>query len=261
MNGGYIMNRLGSLAALVASLFLAIPALAQDEGAQTLYAYATYFVCSPDGESRADEIITSTFKPNYDAAVEHGDISSWSWMQHFVGGYWRRVLVITAREMDALLDASGALGEIIEDQTPEAGRAFSGICSSHEDYIWESVDGVSTGTTAGDRGDAGFTVYFECNLNGEDRADELMRDVIGPIYDKHIREGGLSTWNWLAHNVGGDYRRILTMTAADHKTLMKTRAAIIDEFDNRRTERALKEINDICYKHRDYMWDILIQSP
>ena len=107
------MNRLGTLAALVASLITTIPALAQDEDAQTLYAYATYFVCSPDGESRADEIITSTFKPNYDAAVEHGDISSWSWMQHFVGGYWRRVLVITARDMDSLLDASGALGEII----------------------------------------------------------------------------------------------------------------------------------------------------
>ena len=51
------------------------------------------------------------------------------------------------------------------------------------------------------------------------------------------------------------------MTAADHKTLMKTREAIIEEFDDRRTERALNEMNDICYKHRDYMWDILIQSP
>jgi hypothetical protein len=255
------MVRFSVLASLFAAVLFTTHALAQDEGNQTLYAYATYFVCSPDGESRADEIINSTFKPNYDAAVEHGDISSWSWMQHFVGGNWRRVLVITAKDMDSLLDASGALGEIIQDQTPEAGRAFSGICSSHEDYIWESVDGVSTGTTAGDRGKVGFTMYFECDLNSEDRADELMRDVIGPIYDKHIREGGLSTWNWLAHNVGGDYRRILTMTSSDHKTLMKTRAAIIEEFDTRRTERALKEMNDICYKHRDYMWDILLQTP
>ena len=255
------MNKLSILVSLLATLFLAESVLAQDEGAQTLYAYATYFVCTPDGESRADEIISSSFKPNYDAAVEQGDISSWSWMQHFVGGYWRRVLVITARDMDSLLDASGALGEIIEDQTPEAGRAFSGICSSHEDYIWESVDGVSPGTTAGNRGTAGFTVYFECDLNGEDRADELMRNAIGPIYDRHVSESGLSTWNWLKHNVGGDYRRILTMTAADHKTLMKTRADILAAFDDRRAERALKEMNDICYKHRDYMWDILIQSP
>jgi hypothetical protein len=51
------------------------------------------------------------------------------------------------------------------------------------------------------------------------------------------------------------------MTAADHKILMKTRADIIAAFDDRRVERALKEMNKICYKHRDYMWDILIQSP
>jgi hypothetical protein len=255
------MNRLNIFVSLLATLFLAESVLAQDEGAQTIYAYATYFVCTPDGESRADEIINSSFKPNYDAAVEHGDISSWSWMQHFVGGYWRRVLVITAWNMDSLLDASGALGEIIEDQTPEAGRAFSGICSSHEDYIWESVDGVSTRATAGSRGSAGFTMYLECDLNEEERADELVRDVFGPVYDRHIGDDGLSTWNWLKHNVGGDYRRILTMTAADHKILMKTRADIIAAFDDRRVERALKEMNKICYKHRDYMWDILIQSP
>ena len=243
------------------AILLAGVAQAQDDGNDTLYAYATYFVCSPDGESRADEIITSSFKPNYDAAVEHGDISSWSWMQHYVGGSWRRVLVVTANNMDSLLDASGALGEIIEDQTPEAGRAFSAICSSHEDYIWETVPGVSTGATAGSRGAVGFTIYLECNMNEEDRADELVRDVFGPIYDRYVGEGGLATWNWLAHNVGGNYRRILTMTAADHKSMMKTRTAILSEFDDRRVERAANEFNEICYRHQDYMWDILVQSP
>ena len=244
----------------IAILFAGV-AQAQDDGNDTLYAYATYFVCSPDGESRADEIIISSFKPNYDAAVEHGDISSWSWMQHYVGGSWRRVLVVTANNMDSLLDASGALGEIIEDQTPEAGRAFSAICASHEDYIWETVPGVSTGATAGSRGDVGFTIYLECDMNEEDRADELVRDVFGPIYDRYVNNGSLATWNWLAHNVGGNYRRILTMTASDHKTMMKTREAILSEFDDRRVERAANEFNEICHRHQDYMWDILVQSP
>ena len=253
------MKRLSTLAILIAALVLANHAIAQEQDTQ--YAYATYFVCTPDGESRADEIIQSSFKPNYDAAVEHGDISSWSWLQHFVGGYWRRVLVITAENMDSLLDASGALGEIIEDQTPEAGRAFSAICSSHEDYIWQTVDGVSTGATAGNRGNVGFTAYFECDINEEKRADEIVRDVLGPIYDSHVNDQELTTWNWLAHNVGGEYRRILTMTSSDHKTLMRTRAAILDKLDERRTARATEEFNDICYTHSDYMWDILIQSP
>jgi hypothetical protein len=254
------MTRLGLSVLLLSAGVLAIPALAQDQDGQPLYAYATYFICSPDGESRADEIIQSSFKPHYDAAVEHGDISSWSWMQHYIGGKWRRVLVITARDMDSILDASGALGEIVQDQTPEAGRAFSGICFSHEDYIWEAVEGIETGATPGNRGQAGFTTYLRCDPNGEERADELVRDAFAPVYARHVGDGGLATWNWLKHNVGGDFRRILTMSANDHKTLMRTRAAILAEFDDRRTERALKEFNEICHSHHDYLWDILIQS-
>ena len=246
---------------LLAAVIPAFPALAQDQGDQTLYAYATYFICSPDGESRADEIINSSFKPHYDAAVKHGDISSWSWMQHYIGGKWRRVLVITAADMDAILDASGALGEIVQDQTPEAGRAFSGICSSHEDYIWETVGDVSTGTAAGARGDADFTAYFRCDASNEDRADELVREVFGPVYARYVENGKLATWNWLKHHVGGDFRRILTMTAADHKALMKARAEILAEFDDRRTERALKEFNQICHSHHDYLWDIIHETP
>jgi len=246
---------------LLAPVFLAGNAFAQQEGAQPMFAYATYFVCSPDGESRADEIIGSSFKPHYDAAVEQGDIQSWSWMQHYIGGKWRRVLVIITTDMDSLLDASGALGEIISDQTPEAGRAFSGICSSHEDYIWQTVDSVKTAPVTTSRGEAGFSVYLECDLNGEERADELVASVFAPIYNKHVGDGELTTWNWLQHNVGGNYRRLLTMGAADHKALMRARAAILDEFDDRRVKRAGEEFNEVCHKHEDYLWDILQQTP
>lgn len=255
------MNKKSKAALLLSLAIIAGNSLAQEQGSQSMFAYATYFVCSPDGESRADEIINSSFKPHYDAAVEQGDIVSWTWMQHFIGGDWRRVLVIITRDMESLLDASGALGEIISDQTPEAGRAFSGICASHEDYIWQSVDGVGTAAISAERGAAGLSVYFECDINREERADELVGSVFAAIYDKHVGEGKLKTWNWLQHYIGGDYRRILTMGAADHKTLMRTREAILAEFDERRAKRALEEFNEICGKHRDYLWDILVQAP
>lgn len=235
--------------------------LAQDPAAGKSYIYATYFVCAPDGESRADEIINTSFKPHYDAAVEHGDIQSWSWMQHYVGGSWRRVLVIIAADISSLLDASGALGEIISDRTPEAGRAFSAICASHEDYIWETSPGIGSAAVTQDRGAAGFSSYLRCDLNGEERADELVGKYFGPVYDKHVGEGELTSWNWLKHYVGGEWRRLLIMGAANHKTLMKAREAIAAELDDRRLERAAREMNEICASHQDYMWDILLQSP
>lgn len=241
-----------------ALLLLAGAAVAQD----AQYAYATYFMCSPDGESRADEIINSSYKPHYDAAVEHGDIQSWSWMQHYAGGEWRRVLVVITSDMESLLDSSGALGEIISEQTPEAGRAFSGICSSHVDYIWQSTPGIGSGAPTSERGAAGFTAYMECDMNKEERADELIEKVFAPIYNKHVGDGGLTSWNWLKHYLGGKYRRILTMGAADHKTLMSTRDAIFADLEGNRTvERAVDEMNEICGSHEDYIWDILIQVP
>lgn len=250
------------LAGLVACMcLLPLGAIAQDGETPTVYAYATYFVCSPDGETRADEIITTTFKPHYDAAVEHGDIQGWGWYQHFVGGQWRRLLVLLAGDIDSLLDASGALGEIISGNTPEAGRAFSAICSSHEDYIWQTVDGVGGTAVTEARGAVGFSAYMVCDMEKEERADELVREVFGPIYNRHLGDDALTSWNWLSHIVGGKYRRALIMGAADHKTLMRERAAIIEEFDERRVKRAVDEFNRICGSHRDYMWDILIQTP
>lgn len=248
---------------VVAALLMAAPGfvVAQDDEPASAFIYVTYFVCSPDGESRADEIINTSYKPHYDAAVEHGDILAWSWLQHFVGGTWRRALVIAAADMPTLLDASGALGEIISDKTPEAGRAFSAICSSHEDYIWQTVDDVGGIDVTDARGDAGFSTYMQCDMAKEERADELVREVIGPILDRHMGEGQLLSWNWLRHNVGGKWRRLWTMGAADHKSLMEARARIIEEFGERKIERAMREMNTICHTHEDYMWDVVLQTP
>ena len=220
-------------------------------------------MCSPDGESRADEIINSSYKPHYDAAVEHGDIESWSWLQHYAGGEWRRVLVVISSDIESMLDASGALGEIISEQTPEAGRAFSAICSSHVDYVWQTMDGVGSGSgsASDERGDAGFTVYMQCDMNREEEADKLMRETIGPVYDKHTGEGGLTSWGWLRQYIGGHYRRILTMGSTDHKTLMLAREAIHADFADRKVARAVEEMNEICPTHQDYMWDVLVQVP
>lgn len=255
------MNKCFITACLLTLAMTTGTSIAQEEGAKRNYVYATYFVCSPGRESRADEIMNSTYKPHYDAAVEHGDILGWSWLQHYVGGTWRRVLVIIAGDMSSLLDASGALGEIISDQSPEAGRAFSDICASHDDYIWETDPGVGTAAVTQERGAAGFSVYMKCDINGEEKVDDLVRDVIGPVYNRHVGEGKLTSWNWLKHNVGGEYRRLLIMSAADHKTVMKTREAILADLQNRKAERAVTELNRICSSHQDYMWDILIQTP
>ena len=102
---------------------------------------------------------------------------------------------------------------------------------------------------------------MQCDMNREDEADDLMRKSIAPVMAKHTGEGGLTSWNWLKQNMGGHYRRILTMGAADHKTLMLTREAIHADFKERRVARAVEDLNEICHTHQDYIWDVLIQVP
>ena len=254
MRNGYYAGLLGLLLLLPAAVS------AQDTADDVGYVYVTYFICNPASEARADEIIERSFKPHYDAAVEAGNIASWSWLSHFVGGEWRRVLVLSATNMDDLLDASGALGEIIEETTPEAGRAFTEYCPRHVDYIWESIPGVGSAIGT-DRGEAGYSTYLSCDVTREDRADELMAETFGPVYDARVAAGDLSSWTWLKHNVGGERRRLLALTGADHKQMSDVRAEILAEFRQRRFQRAWREFGSICPTHEDYLWDIRFETP
>ncbi len=234
---------------------------AQDGDTQQGLAYVTYFECNAGMEYRADEIIERSYKPHYDAAVEAGEILQWSWMSHFVGGKWRRALVLAASGMDNVLHAAGALGEAIAESTPEAGRVFTEICPIHEDYIWETVPGVGGTTVGAERGPAGFSIYMDCDMNREERVDELMGGPVGAVYDAHVADGELISWTWLAHSVGGQYRRLLSLTAADHNSMMRARAAIIADMSSGRLQRSYNQMNEICPDHDDYMWDIQMATP
>ncbi len=225
------------------------------------FAYVTYFECDAALEFRADEIVERNYAPHYDAAVEAGEILSWSWLSHFVGGEWRRVLLLTTSDIESLLASAGALGEAIQQSTPQSGRDFTEVCNKHVDYIWESAPDVGGTPPAAERGPAGFSTYYACDLNREADADELMRTAIGPVYDGHVATGGLSTWTWLKHNVGGQYRRLLSLTAADHATMLNTREAIEGEMREGRLARRFEQLNDICPQHENYMWDIQIENP
>jgi hypothetical protein len=89
-----------------------------------------------------------------------------------------------------------------------------------------------------------------------------MAKNFGPIYDQAVADGKLTSWGWSQHWVGGKYRRLLTMTAADHKSLLNTRNALIEAaFDAEGMEEIGTEFTDICGSHSDYMWDIEHEKP
>lgn len=237
----------------------------QEEEASQPYIYVTYSVCSLADQWRADEIVEQHRTPIMDAALEDGVIQGWGWLAHHTGGQWRRASYYAAGSMEALLDAAAVVNLRSNDQSRRAANEFSSICSTHDDYIWRRVAGSS-----GDNGEnltglegragAGFSVYDNCDMANESRADEIVKEVMGPIYDRHVAEGNLASWGWWEHIVGGEWRRLATMTAADDKILMKVRGEIINELVEKH-EEALDEYSSICGSHQDYIWDIQVSKP
>jgi hypothetical protein len=234
---------------------LASTVQAQEAEKPSVFTYATYFYCDVSGQDRVDEIVKTQDAPVYDKMVEEGLILGWGWLSHHTGGKWRRISYYQAPSVAALLDAQAEMQKRFADRG-DSDRDFGVICNAHEDYIWE----VESGSSGKERGEAGFSVYYRCDESKEERADEIFAKDFAPIFDKYVAAGKLSSWGWSSHWVGGAFRRLQTMTASDHKTLLAARAELIDEMYADENE-AGKEFNAICGSHSDYMWDIELETP
>lgn len=234
----------------LAAVCLAVPAHAADS-----YIYSTYFNCDVSGQDRADEIMEKVNKPFWDAAVADGTITSWGWLVHHTGGKWRRAQYYVAPSMEALFAAQTKVGDQVEAKDAAAGEEFGKICNAHDDYIWKRVAG-----NAGDgpRGNVAFSTYHVCDMGREAEADQLVQKIFAPVYDKMVKDGLLIGWGFNEHIVGGQYRRLDTMSAKDLPTLMKARGALIEAFED---DKLGSTFTDICGSHTDYIWDIKFAKP
>jgi len=248
------VTKISVLLCLVLSSF---GAWAQDEDEGTKnFTYATYFYCDVTQQERADEIVKADNAPVYDQLVKEGVITAWGWMAHHTGGKWRRVQYYQAPSVDGLLDAQAEMNKRLDAAGGDADNEFGKICNSHEDYIWE----VEAGSAGDGRGEAGFSVYYTCDESKEERADEIWKKDFAPILNKYVADGKFTSWGWSSHWVGGSYRRLQTMTAKDHKSLLAARAELIESmYGNDSTVGA--EFSAICGSHSDYMWDIEMETP
>ena len=253
------------LAATVALTAITLTCVAQeeDEGPE-MFTYATYYECGGGPLTVADDAIAENYE-KLDGLVDDGSIAHWGWMAHHTGGKWQRIFYHQAESLEALLDGSDAIQGNDDDDDEEAaddadddaddaddGPTFGSVCNRHDDYIWQ----VENGNGGDTRGEAGFSVYHVCDISREERADEIVDEHVAPILNKMVEEGTLSSWGWSSHVVGGRFRRLQTMTAPDHKSLLAARGAAITAIYDGDGEVG-DEFSEICGPHVDYMWDVL----
>jgi len=251
------MNIFTKSITLISLAAISTAALAQEEKeAPTVFTYSTYFYCDVNGQDAVDEIAKTKNQPVYDQMVKEGLITRWGWLAHHTGGKWRRVQYYQAGSIEALLDAGDEMNKRFDAMEDNGDEKVGSICKAHDDYIWEVKAGSATAT----RGEAGFSVYYKCDESKEERADEIWEKDFAPVLNKFVADGKLTSWGWSSHTVGGEYRRLQTMTGPNHKALMKARAEVIEAMypDN---SKPGEEFTSICGSHADYMWDIQIETP
>lgn len=251
------MRKLIKYLALVLLPVLPLAVYAQGEEEESKgFIYATYFYCNAGNADRVDEIVKESEKPIFDQAVEDGTIDAWGWIAHHTGGLWRRAQYYTGPTLNSLLDAQAAMEEGRDDESDALADEFGSICGQHEDYIWERKSGGGSD----DRGEAGFSVYYICDEAREERADEIFANDFGPVLDQFVKDGKFTSWGWNSHWVGGKYRRLQTLSGADHKSLLAARGELITAMYGDDNE-AGAEFTSICGSHEDYMWNIVHENP
>lgn len=232
---------------------LSVSALAASD-AESTFVYATYANCNVTGEEAGDKTFEQYFAPAYRASLESGDITGWGFLKHHAGGQWRRLSYHMGSSVTGVIKASDKMGEMLEEKgLTSRNNNYGKACHSHDDYIWELLQG-----NAGEqRGTVGLSVYMICDMSREDHADELVDKEFAAAYDAQVKEGALTSWGWMSHVVGGEYRRLLTMSAANIDDLVKARTELLGGFAGTAVAR---EFTSICGSHQDYLWEIAMEG-
>jgi len=251
----------GFVTATIVSLCIGLcvtPSLAQDDS--TTYIFSEYYICDQNREAFADSITEHALGPIYDKYVAAGDLTGWSLLSHNAGGHWRRLLYYSSTSIDKLLETRAKMIEEFEAMGDET-REFTSICPEHDDLVWSSVASSPAAASPPETPPrAAYSTYYICDVTRQERADEIVQQLIGPAADKLVASGELAGWSWNAHVIGGRYRRLMAHRGTSHAGLI---AAVTkyNEAASATNEALANEFSEICNSHVDYLWDVVLPKP
>ena len=238
------------VAVLLAASFVPTVAHAQEDPAPVIF--GIYYRCNQAQEARADEIRAQVLAPIVQMQVEAGRLTGALWLAHVQGGEWRRIEVALGNDINAMMDARAAIVEEIGANHATEMAELQTACPTHDDYIWVGI--ANSPQDPDTVGNASLSAYHSCDMSREARADEIFTEIVAPLYQKHMDMGHLSSWGYYSHRIGGEFRRLETMSGADHKTLLAMQSAIYEEA-GQNNAAAMEEFRSICSWHSDYMWE------
>lgn len=251
------MQRIVFAAILAACLMLCAGTAAAQEQS---FIIGEYYVCDMTREAFADVLAEHVLGPIYQRHVDSGELTGWGWLSHSAGGRWRRLLYATGNNLDTMLAARDKIIAESEAEVSNETREFLSICGTHDDLVWAHAAGPSTDEMLANLGTKSYSTYYVCDVTRQERADEIVQQLIGPQIEKLRASGEISSWGWYAHVIGGRFRRIMTHSGSSHAALINA-VNTYNEAAAAENEALANEFSDICNGHVDYLWDRVLPKP
>ncbi len=101
--------------------------------------------------------------------------------------------------------------------------------------------------------------YYNCDTADEAEADFIMNTVFAPLLQSHVDSGDITSWGWVEHQAGGEWRRIATLVADDIGAVLTAWGVIADEMEEEHPG-ASHRLQEICGDHDDYIWELTSAS-
>jgi len=257
MLGRKIMKTTWQYFSLALLSLIPLSAIAQDDQAPQGFSYVTYYICDMSKQGNMDKIVENNEYEVLDRWVEEGKLMSWGYLSHFTGGHWRRAQYHVSRTMEEAFNNQAEIFSEIYSDDRAGGQARAEACETHDDYLWTMDQGSPPGT---DRGDVSLSVYFVCNVADQARADEIFAQTYAPKLTEMQEEGKIRSWGWQSHVMGGEYRRLQTVTGTDYAGVTAARFEALQHVNQNHSELG-REFSQICDSHTDYLWNIVHEAP
>ncbi|NIW35399.1 MAG: hypothetical protein GWN32_02220 [Gemmatimonadetes bacterium] len=101
-----------------------------------------YYECDQRREGWTDIIVGQTMASVMNTFVESGQLASWGWSSHLVGGNTRRILTMRGADAKSVMNAWGAMTAALNEQRPMAMGELLDICPRHTDYLWSILETI-----------------------------------------------------------------------------------------------------------------------
>ena len=100
-----------------------------------------------------------------------------------------------------------------------------------------------------------YSTYSVCKLSGQDRADEIVKEIEAPVYNALVEDGVINGWGWLSHHTGGQWRRLFYYQHDTVEGLLDAQDAMGERFDSMNLGDDADR-SDLCPAHDDYIWTV-----